>query len=108
MQLVHAAAKAPDCELDVLEVEMSQVAPGGEYEVLGHVILGESGAQDPTQPAYRAEVRSRACGMGGEAVAILATASNAAGGLSAGGTSVDYVVLRKYQAPGEKKPPTKF
>ncbi len=94
-RLVVAPSRPHDCKLVFLELEMKDVVPGGPWEILGHVALGESGEQDPLSPEYREEVRPRACRMGGEAVAILMTATSSGSVLSRGGTSVDYVVVRR-------------
>jgi len=107
MRLVAAPARDATCELEFLHVEMQEVAPGGTYEVLGHVVLSQAGVQDPLQPRYRETVRPRACAMGGESVAILGSGTASPWALSAGGTTIDYVVLRKRAARG-RQAPTKF
>jgi hypothetical protein len=108
MRLVAATPRAADCDLNFLQVTMADVAPGGKYEILGHVTLSEQGVQDPLKEEYRAVVRPRACAMGGEAVAILASGTATPWALSAGGTTIDYVVLRKPQAQAKTALPAKF
>lgn len=109
MRLVSAPAKSDDCSLQFLQLTINQVSPAAPdyaYEVLGHVILQETGVQDPLQDRYRKLVRPSACAMGGDAVAILqqATSSSALGS----GSGVDYAVVRKKQDVGAPRPPTSF
>lgn len=106
-RLLSAPAKAAGCELEFLQLEMQDVMPGAKYEILGHVVLSEEGVRDPLAPEYRAKVRPRACAMGGEGVAILMSAVAAPQGLRAGGTTIDYAVVRKRVAP-TRTAPTKF
>ena len=65
-RLTSAPARPENCSLDFLKLDMKDVAPGGRYELLGHVVLSQEGVRDPLDPKYRAEVRPRACAMGGE------------------------------------------
>ncbi len=104
-RLVSAPFKPPTCDLDFLELKIEDVAPGGKYELLGHVMLAQEGIRDPLNPKYRAQVRPRACAMGGEAVGILLMGRSMPGTFSAGGTSIDYAVvrLRRASAPGAPK-----
>jgi hypothetical protein len=69
--MVAAPPRPENCDLQFLELTLEQtlpMSPAYEYEVLGHIVLGETGVQDPLQEKYRAIVRPRACSMGGEAV----------------------------------------
>lgn len=107
MRLVTAPPKAADCSLEFLQLTINQVSPAAPeytYEILGHVVLQETGVQDPMQEKYREIIRPRACAMGGEAVAILqqATSSTAFGS----GSGVDYAVVRKKTSGAA--PPAKF
>jgi hypothetical protein len=107
--MASVAPRPPNCELEFLQLTIGQISPAApeyEYEVVGHIALGENGVQDPLQEKYRQLVRPRACAMGGEAVAILqqATGSSVLGS----GTAVDYAVVRKRPAPGAASPPAKF
>lgn len=106
-RLVSAPAKPATCDLDFLQLEIQDMAPGAKYEILGHVVLSEYGVRDPLAPEYRAKVRPRACAMGGEAVAILMTGTAAPQAFSAGGTTIDYAIVRKRTAPA-RTGPTKF
>jgi hypothetical protein len=103
-RLIHAEPREPTCELDFLEVTPQDVSPEGKYELLGHVVLGQEGQRDPLDESYRAQVRPRACRMGGEAIAVLMTGSSEAWALSPGGTTIDYGVLRKRRANTGAKP----
>jgi hypothetical protein len=102
-----APARPENCSLDFLKLTINDVAPGGRYELLGHVVLSQTGVQDPLDPKYRAEVRPRACAMGGEGVAILMTGTATPTTFSAGGTTIDYAVVRKHRAEAPA-PPQKF
>jgi len=103
-RLVSAPFKPATCDLDFLELKIEDVAPGGKYELLGHVMLRQEGMQDPLSPKYRAEVRPRACAMGGEAVGILLMGRSMPGAFSAGGTSIDYAVVRLRRASASVTP----
>jgi hypothetical protein len=106
-RLTAAPARAENCDLDFLQLTINDVAPGGRYELLGHVVLSQEGVRDPLDPKYRAAVRPRACAMGGEGVAILMTGTATPWALSAGGTTIDYAVVRKHRAD-KPAPPQKF
>lgn len=108
MRMVSAPPKPVDCSLEFLQLTINQVspmAPEYAYEVVGHVVLHETGVQDPLQDRYREIVRPRACSMGGEAVAILQQATSATAFGS--GSGVDYAVVRK-KPTGGAPAPTKF
>jgi hypothetical protein len=104
-----APPRPENCDLEFLQLKMEDLAPGsGTYEVLGSVILQETGIQDPMQPKYREIVRPRACAMGGEGITILLSSSSA-GPLGGGGSGTVYSVVRKRPAEGAAPPPpTKF
>lgn len=108
VRLGAASPRAPGCDLDFIQFEIRELAPGGTYEVLGHVTLSQGGVQDPLQPQYREIVRPRACAMGGEAVGVLASGAASPWALSMGGTATDYVVLRRRPAAGAKAAPQHF
>jgi hypothetical protein len=107
-RLIAAPARPADCDLDFLRLSMNDVTPGAKYEVLGHVVLSQEGVQDPLQQEYRATVRPRACAMGGEGVAVMMTGTASPWALSAGGTTIDYLVVRKRQAQEKPAGPQKF
>ena len=65
----------------------------GPWELIGQVVLQQEGKQEPFDEEYKAIVRPRACGMGGEAVGITMNAT--AEGAFSSGTSIAYGVLRK-------------
>jgi hypothetical protein len=108
MRMAYAPPRPPDCDLDFLQFDMRDLAPGARYELLGHITLRQEGTQDPLQPQYRDIVRPRACDMGGEAVGILGSAVAAPTPVTMGGTAVDYVVVRKRPPPGAPTKPQKF
>ena len=70
---VARSPRGPDCDLTL--ISPSDVYPGAkyanEYEVVGLVwVTGKPGAQ-ATDLEVKAEVRPRACAMGGELIALL-------------------------------------
>jgi hypothetical protein len=99
MRMIAAPPRAESCELSAVSPPMEELGgPKATWQVLGYVILSESGIQDPMQPEYRAIVGPRACAMGGEAIAIT-SATSAGGPLSTGGTGTVYMVLRHKPEP---------
>jgi len=102
VRLVAAPAKPESCELQFLQLPASQLEPASdhEYELLGHIVLGDTGKQDPLDEKNRNAVRPHACQMGGEAVTVLQQATNSAG------SSIDYGVVRKRGTPPAA--PSKF
>ena len=97
MRLIAAPAREPACSLEFLSLTMEQVSPGGTHEIVGHVVLSETGVQDPFQPKYRDIVRPRACAMGGEAVTVLNSVTSSSG--MGSGSTTDYAIVRKRGAP---------
>jgi hypothetical protein len=94
MRTVSAPARAEDCSLEFIKANMNELSSGtGEWEMLGQIVLQEEGVQDPFAERYRAIVRPRACAMGGEAVAIVMSATSE--GLTTSGSATSYGVLRK-------------
>lgn len=103
-RLTMAPPRPSDCKLAFLQLQMTDLAPGGAWEILGHVTMSERGEQDPLSPEYREEVRPRACRMGGDGVGILLAATSEGSALSRGATMVDYVVVRHRRTDSPKQP----
>lgn len=81
------------CELQFVKLDMNDLSsPQGTWELIGYVTIGDRGTQDPFSEDNRAIVRPRACGMGGEGVAIVLNSSTTAP--LASGSSISYGVLR--------------
>jgi hypothetical protein len=92
--MVNYPPRPENCELEFVKVDMGQLSGNqGPWELIGQIVLGEEGKQDPFDERYRAIVRPRACSMGGEAVGIVMNATTEAAFSS--GTAVSYGVLRK-------------
>lgn len=107
MRTLIVPGRAANCELEFRNFTMDELAPGsGSHEVVGHVVLYETGIQDPFQQKYRDIVRPRACAMGGEGVTILNSATNNTA-MGAGSTT-DYAVVRKRVEPSAAPPTTQF
>jgi hypothetical protein len=98
MRAIAAPARESTCDLEFLNLTIEQLSPmGGTHEIVGHVVLAETGIQDPFQPKYRDVVRPRACAMGGEAVTILNAATSSS--MMGSGSMTDYAIVRKRVAP---------
>lgn len=82
-----------NCPLEFVQADMSQIAPGGEWELVGQIVLQQVGAQNPFSEEYKAIVAPRACNMGGEAVSVLHAATTSTGWGSSG-SGISYAVLR--------------
>lgn len=94
MRTVNAPARDANCSLEFIKANMTELSSGtGQWELLGQIVLQEEGVQDPFAERYRAIVRPRACAMGGEAVAIVMSATSE--GLTTSGSATSYGVLRK-------------
>lgn len=105
MRTVNAPARDPNCSLEFIKANMTELSSGtGQWELLGQIVLQEEGVQDPFAERYRAIVRPRACAMGGEAVAIVMSATSE--GLTTSGSATSYGVLRKRTDQSAK--PTTF
>jgi len=104
VRTVSAPAREPNCSLEFIKANMNELSSGtGEWEMLGQIVLQEEGVQDPFAERYRAIVRPRACAMGGEAVALVLSATSQ--GLTTSGSSTSYGVLRK-RTDASAKPTT--
>jgi hypothetical protein len=86
-----APPRESKCHLDLIHVGPADVAPDGQYDLLGYVTLMTSTVQDPRLPETMDKVRSRACRMGGEALSIW---EFHAAGPSMVHTEIDYAVVR--------------
>ena len=75
------AALPPTCKLEFVAVSAGDMAPGarfgsgGQYELIGSVMIGADEGTDAMSEGIRKLVRPRACRMGGEVVSLLATGS---------------------------------
>lgn len=81
------------CKLEFIKLDMNDLSsPQGTWQVVGYVTVGDRGTLDPFSEDNRAIVRPRACGMGGEGVAIILNSSTTAAWQT--GSSISYAVLR--------------
>jgi hypothetical protein len=104
VRTVTAPPRESNCSLQFIKINMNELSAGtGEWEILGQIVLQEEGVRDPFAERYRAIVRPRACAMGGEAVAIVMSATSQ--GLTTSGTATSYGVLRK-RTDASAKPTT--
>jgi len=105
VRMANYPPRPENCELEFVKVDMGQLSNGqGPWELIGQIVLGEEGKQDPFDERYRAIVRPRACNMGGEAVGIVMNATSE--GAFSSGTAISYGVLRKRDSKSEA--PKKF
>lgn len=95
-RMIIAPARGADCPLEFVEADMEKMRPGGEWEVLGYVTIGKVGQMDPLDEKFRKIVRPRACKMGGEAIAVMTSATNNTAMGTGSGTV--YGVLRRPQS----------
>ena len=82
---------------------MDLLSQNSAWQLIGNVMLGDSGTQDPFSDRNKAIVRQRACNMGGEAVAIMMSATSE--GLVNNG-SINYAILKHRSSAVE--PPKAF
>ena len=98
-------SRGETCELEFIKLDMNDLSsPQGTWEVVGYVTVGDRGMLDPFSEDNRAIVRPRACGMGGEGVAIMLNSSTTTALQT--GSSVSYAVLRHRTT--ESAAPKKF
>jgi len=103
-RMAYAPSLPENCQLELVQVDITAVQFNQQWEVLGYVTLLDTKLQDPAAPENRALVRPRACAMGGSSVAV-AMSSAATNQLGQQGSGVVYMVLRpKAWSQG----PTKF
>jgi hypothetical protein len=98
-RMAYYAPRPDNCALDIINGAMTDMSimatPTSKYVIVGSIGLGEGGTQDPFSDKYMAIVRPRACHMGGDAVALMMSATT-----SGGGTGTAYAILHKrYIAP---------
>ena len=100
---VPTPSRPEGCQLEFVKLDMMDLlSQNGAWQLIGNVILGDSGAQDPFSDRNRAIVRPRACNMGGEAVAIIMSATSE--GL-VNDTSINYAIL-KHRSSAAEQPKT--
>ncbi|MBA3818020.1 MAG: hypothetical protein H0X17_03965 [Deltaproteobacteria bacterium] len=92
-QLIHAPARSADCQLALVQADITAYSFNQTWEVLGYVTLSDYEAQDPAAAENRALVRPRACRMGGTSIAVTANATTR-DALGRTGSGVSYMVLR--------------
>lgn len=93
-RMAQYPSRGEDCSLEFVQTTVADLAPGSTWEVVGYVVVSETGVADPFAEKYRALVRPRACAMGGEAVTIMqsGTGSGMAGTQA---SSVNYAVIKR-------------
>jgi hypothetical protein len=92
---ISRPARPSDCNVDLITLGPSDLAPAGPYELLGYLTIARDAVQDPTQPETREKVRARACKMGGEAMAVWDLKTSRASPTAH--TEIDYAVVRRAQ-----------
>lgn len=104
-RMAQYPSRGDDCALEFVQTTVADLAPGSTWEVVGYVVVSETGVADPFAEKYRALVRPRACAMGGEAVTIMQ--SSTGGGMAGmSGSSVNYAVIK--HPSSEAAAPTAF
>jgi len=98
-------SRGETCELEFVKLDMNDLSsPQGTWQLIGYVTIGGLGTRDPFSEDNRAIVRPRACGMGGEGVAIVINSATSAPLTST--SSISYGILRHRTA--ESAEPKKF
>jgi|GEM_PF-2428655 len=106
MRMKMADARPADCSLQLVQVDMARLTLDKQYDLLGYVMLGETGVHDPLSAEYRDAVRPKACAMGGTAVALAMSGQNTA--MLSTGSGTLFAILRPYTEPSAAAPPTSF
>jgi hypothetical protein len=104
-QMVYAAPRTPDCQLQLVNVDFTAWSFNKTWEVLGYISFADDGSQDPMSPENRALARPRACRMGGTAIAIAGNAT-ASPRMRPTTSNISYMVLRPKSATS--RAPTDF
>lgn len=79
------AAKPAGCSLDFVSVTPADMAPGakfgagGDYEMVGAVTVGANSGTNAMSDEIKLLVRPRACGLGADAVSLMASGSDSNG-----------------------------
>lgn len=85
----YAPPKPETCDVKVVNVPMTELSPGGQYEILGNLVVQATGNTDPFNEELLSKLRPRVCKMGGEEISLgLSSASG-------GGSATIYNVLKK-------------
>jgi hypothetical protein len=93
---VSAPARPSDCKVDFIKLSPKDLAPAGPYELLGYLTIAKDSVQDPSRPETQEKVRSRACKMGDEAMALWDLKVSPSSPTDH--TEIDYAVVRNAQA----------
>jgi len=100
VRIVPVPSRAADCPLEFIKLDMMDLSsPTGTWQMIGNVLLGDTGKLDPFDEKNKTLVRSRACAMGGEGVSIMMTATNE--GLVTDGSRITYAILKHRTAEVE-------
>jgi hypothetical protein len=93
VRMIAAPAREANCQLDMVEADITAVNFNQKWDVLGYVTLMDRGTQDPFSEQNKQLVRPRACAMGGTSVAIGMNATNT-NAFNQQGSAISYMVLR--------------
>ena len=92
-RMMQAPARPASCTLALVQADLASPTFNQTWDILGYVTLTAPSSSDPAAESNRAEVRPRACAMGGTSVGVAIAAANGAG------SSLMYIVLRPKQPP---------
>lgn len=79
---------------------MTELSPGGQYEILGNLVVHAAGNPDPFNEELLSQLRPRVCKMGGEEISLGIAAA------SGGGSATIYNVLKKKGGAAPAAEPT--
>lgn len=96
----YAPPKPETCDVKVVNVPMAELSPGGQYEILGNLVVQATGSTDPFNEELLSQLRPRVCKMGGEEISLGMSSS------STGGSATIYNVLKKKGGAAPAAEPT--
>jgi hypothetical protein len=92
-RMIQAPPRETNCQLQMVEVDITAMDFNQKWDVLGYVTMLDRGQQDPFSEDNKRLVRPHACAMGGTSVAIAMNSTNT-GMFNQQGSGLSYMVLR--------------
>lgn len=93
-RVLFLEAREPNCALDFRQLDIQELSPMGEWDVVGYVTISEAGDARPGSEEHRKIVRPRACAMGGTAIAIMQSTTSSAPAALQTSSGIIYAVIR--------------
>lgn len=92
VRMAYAPPLASDCSVEFVQADMTSPDFNQKWTVLGHIVFGADGVQDPMAHENLELARPRACAMGGTSLAIGVSAVNQTA--LGSGSTISYMVLK--------------